>query len=302
MNFDHYQVFLKVGQRLSFTLAARDLYTSQPSVSRSIQNLENELGCKLFLRNKHGVTFTPEGRTLYEYVSNAFRELQKGEEAISADAMGEHGTVAMTATVTALDEFLFACLDAFHAHYPKIRFRISSVSSNASIDKLRSGAVDVAFITSPYQSYSDITTQTLMNFPNVVIAGKGMTALKEGTHTLEELSDYEFVSLPQSMQLRQYEQHVFREASLSPNTVAEVDSASTVIPMVSHNLGLGIVPYSLAKNAIEAGEVFVVKLAKPLPLRQVVMAIRSEERLTSAALLFTKFAARLAKDREAKAH
>ena len=57
-----------------------------------------------------------------------------------------------------------------------------------------------------------------------------------------------------------------------------------------------------AEQYLEAGEVFVVKLAKPLPLRQVVMAIRSEERLTSAALLFTKFAARLAKDREAKAH
>ena len=299
-------------QRIQTIILHSNLDKSLNMSNTSIQDLksndissnnDDNLNTGFILDNSGSYINNHNRRRTINHLNRVYDErLQKGEEAISADAMGEHGTVAMTATVTALDEFLFACLDAFHAHYPKIRFRISSVSSNASIDKLRSGAVDVAFITSPYQSYSDITTQTLMNFPNVVIAGKGMTALKEGTHTLEELSDYEFVSLPQSMQLRQYEQHVFREASLSPNTVAEVDSASTVIPMVSHNLGLGIVPYSLAKNAIEAGEVFVVKLAKPLPLRQVVMAIRSEERLTSAALLFTKFAARLAKDREAKAH
>ena len=80
MNYEYYKIFYFVGKHKNITKAAAELYSSQPAVTRAIQNLENELNCRLFVRNKTGVEFTHEGRTLFDYVSVAQSQLLKGEE------------------------------------------------------------------------------------------------------------------------------------------------------------------------------------------------------------------------------
>ena len=69
LNFDYYKVFYYVSKYGSLTRAAHVLMTSQPAVTRTIHNLENELGCRLFIRSKTGVELTPEGRLFYEYIA-----------------------------------------------------------------------------------------------------------------------------------------------------------------------------------------------------------------------------------------
>ena len=67
MNYEHCKIFYCVGKHKNITKAANELYSSQPAVSRAIMSLENELGCRLFIRNKNGVEFTHEGQTLFNY-------------------------------------------------------------------------------------------------------------------------------------------------------------------------------------------------------------------------------------------
>ena len=71
LNFEYYKVFYYVSKYGSLTRAANVLMTSQPAVTRTIHNLESELGCRLFIRSKKGVELTPEGRVFYEYISAA---------------------------------------------------------------------------------------------------------------------------------------------------------------------------------------------------------------------------------------
>ena len=79
-SFDYYRTFYYVAKYKNFTRAATMLLSSQPSVTRSIQNLESELGCRLFIRSRHGVTLTPEGEMLYRYVAPACERILRGEE------------------------------------------------------------------------------------------------------------------------------------------------------------------------------------------------------------------------------
>jgi DNA-binding transcriptional LysR family regulator len=273
MNYDYYHVFLAVGKRLSFTQAAKDLYTSQPSVTRTIHKLENELGVRLFIRSKKGVSFTPDGQTLYDYVATAFAQISKGEEQISDRVSLNGGSLSVGSTVTSLDEFLFDFLDDFHKLYPKVRYRISSQSSDGTISRLRSGLSDIAFVTTPFRPYEDISATEIKSFQNVLIAGNGIQKLKDGKHSIEEIAQYPIISLQRSMQLRQYSDEYFAKGNIDITPALEVDSASTIIPMVRHNLGVGIVPFSLAKRAIERGDIYVVGLREPLPERSVVMII-----------------------------
>ena len=55
-NFEYYKIFYYVARYGNFTQAANALLSSQPAITRAMQNLENELGCRLFIRSRHGVT------------------------------------------------------------------------------------------------------------------------------------------------------------------------------------------------------------------------------------------------------
>lgn len=77
-----YYVFYTAAACSSISKAAEKLYISQPAVSKSIQKLEDSLGCRLFLRSSRGVKLTAEGRLLYAHVKSAIDTLLIGEEKV----------------------------------------------------------------------------------------------------------------------------------------------------------------------------------------------------------------------------
>ena len=82
-----YRIFYTVAQCGSISAAARHLYISQPAISKSISNLENELQTHLFERTSRGVSLTEEGQLLFHHVSDAFHSLEAGEAELSAFAI-----------------------------------------------------------------------------------------------------------------------------------------------------------------------------------------------------------------------
>ena len=273
MIYEYYNTFLYVAKYKSATRAAKELYTSQPAVTRTIKLLETELGCSLFVRSKNGMELTKEGETLYQYVSNAFSTIAKGEELVSQSISIHGGEIAIGTTITALDEFLFEYLEGFHKLYPKIKYRISTQSSDQTVQKLKSGLIDIAFITTPYKASSDLTVKKIKDFDNVIIGGKKFEYLKGKKLKLEDLKEIPFIHLSKEMQLREYTDEILLKHNMEVETTIEVDSAHMIIPMVKNNLGIGIIPLSLAKDAIDNGSVFVFDLKEPLPKREVVVLI-----------------------------
>ena len=90
-NLEYYRVFYYVVKFNSITLAAEELFISQPAVSQAIKHLENSLGGSLFLRTPKGVRLTPEGELLYLYVSQGYEYLIQGESKFKELFMLETG-------------------------------------------------------------------------------------------------------------------------------------------------------------------------------------------------------------------
>ena len=84
---------IAVAECKSISQAAEMLYISQPSLSRYLSNLENELGCRLFTRSKSGMKLTPEGRTFYSYVSAGCAQFFKGESDLKDRLSLEKGEI-----------------------------------------------------------------------------------------------------------------------------------------------------------------------------------------------------------------
>ena len=79
-NLSLYYIFHTVAEKGNISLAAKELFISQPAISKSIQKLEESLNCKLFSRSSRGVLLTDEGALLYDHVKEAFETLNLGED------------------------------------------------------------------------------------------------------------------------------------------------------------------------------------------------------------------------------
>ena len=75
-----YRIFYTVARTKNISKAAKELYISQPAISKSIQKLEESMNCELFRRSSRGVILTEEGELLYSYVKVAFETLALGED------------------------------------------------------------------------------------------------------------------------------------------------------------------------------------------------------------------------------
>lgn len=288
MNYGYYSTFLYVAKFKSISKAAKELYTSQPAVTRVIKLIEKELGCSLFVRSKYGVELTKEGETLYEYVNSAFTTLTKGEELVSKAGSLTEGDILIGSTITALDEFLFEYLKVFHRKYPNVKYRIFTQSSNQTILKLNSGLIDIAFVTTPFDANPELIRYELNDFENIIIAGNQFKNILKKNNNLKELEDKPFVLLPRHMQLREYTDKLFAENGMDVDPTIEVDSAHMVAPMVENNFGIGIVPKSLVKKELEENRVFEVKLDKPLPNRKVIALVNKDFPIKTATKTFIK--------------
>ena len=79
VDFELYKIFYTVANTKNITKAAKELCISQPAISKSIKNLENQIGGKLFIRTKRGVSLTDEGREIYKYVKIGVEALYNAE-------------------------------------------------------------------------------------------------------------------------------------------------------------------------------------------------------------------------------
>ena len=82
MNLELYRIFYSIANHGSISKAAEHLYITQPAVSRSIRQLEEEMGCTLFVRTRKGVRLTQEGEILYQYIEHSLNFLTTDEKKI----------------------------------------------------------------------------------------------------------------------------------------------------------------------------------------------------------------------------
>ena len=101
INYDYYRIFYFVAKYGNISQAAKLLLNNQPNLTRTIKNLESELGCPLFSRTNRGMRLTPEGQKLYEHIKVAIEHIEAGEEEITeAIAALKDGTADIAIVTT----------------------------------------------------------------------------------------------------------------------------------------------------------------------------------------------------------
>ncbi|MEI3381295.1 MAG: LysR family transcriptional regulator [Dorea sp.] len=290
-NFEYYKIFYYVAKYENLTKAATALKTSQPAVTRTIHKLENELGCRLFTRSKTGMKLTPEGRTFYGYVAAGCAQFFKGENDLSNLISLENGTIYISATETALHCYLFQAMEEFNSLYPNVRFKILNNSTTESVNAVKEGKVDLAFVSANLQVAKPLRMKILRKYRDILIAGKRFEELKTGKEelSLKELVSYPWISLTAETITRRFLNEYFEKNGLTFAPDMELATTDMILPAVRHNLGLGFIPAEFADSQLESGQVFEIKVKEKLPERNIILIYDMEYPQSIAAKEFQKF-------------
>ena len=290
-NFEYYKIFYYVAKYENLTKAATALKTSQPAVTRTIHKLEGELGCRLFTRSKTGMKLTPEGRTFYGYVAAGCAQFFKGENDLSNLISLENGTIYISATETALHCYLFQAMEEFNSLYPNVRFKILNNSTTESVNAVKEGKVDLAFVSANLQVAKPLRMKILRKYRDILITGKRFEELKAGKEelSLKELVSYPWISLTAETITRRFLNEYFEKNGLTFMPDMELATTDMILPAVRHNLGLGFIPAEFADAELESGQVFEIKVKEKLPERNIILIYDMEYPQSIAAKEFQKF-------------
>ena len=290
-NFEYYKIFYYVAKYENLTKAATALKTSQPAVTRTIHKLEGELGCRLFTRSKTGMKLTPEGRTFYGYVAAGCAQFFKGENDLSNLISLENGTIYISATETALHCYLFQAMEEFNSLYPNVRFKILNNSTTESVNAVKEGKVDLAFVSANLQVAKPLRMKILRKYRDILIAGKRFEELKAGKEelSLKELVSYPWISLTAETITRRFLNEYFEKNGLTFMPDMELATTDMILPAVRHNLGLGFIPAEFADAELKSVQVFEIKVKEKLPERNIILIYDMEYPQSIAAKEFQKF-------------
>lgn len=282
ISYDYYRVFYYVAKYKSFTAAAKVLMNNQPNLTRMIKKLEYELGCTLFIRQRHGISLTPEGQKLYSHVAVAFEHIQCGEEEVAREKSLQSGTVSVASSEIALHCVLLPALKTFRSSYPGIRLRISNLSTPQAIDVLKKGLADLAIVTEPFDLPSDLSCVVLQPIQEVPVCSTSFS-LGIGTSLKAVLlKKYPVIGLEEQTGSFSFFSDFFNEIGFPFSPDISAATADQILPMVKSDLGIGFVPMEFLKKE-DMADLVILQMDPPIPPRNICILKRRDMPLSIAA-------------------
>lgn len=240
LNVKHLAVFRAVVKAGSVSAAARQLYISQPAVTKTVRLFETEIGLSLFLRVNGRLVLTPEAEELMPEVERLFGNVAAVKHLADEIRDGYSGSVSV-ATVTTLSPTLVAnAIARFHQHHPRVRFDIKALPTRHVVDAVATHQVDVGIIDEP-ASGVDMEVMDLchsevgcvIRADHALAARRRLTPLDIAKETLISFSDETLTG----WQLRE----AFHNAGVTGHVTFTVNHTHTAYALVQAGLGIGVV-------------------------------------------------------------
>ena len=248
MNTDYnlYKIFLYLYEEKSISKTAAKLYVSQPAISYSLKELENQLGYTLFYRNSKGIEPTLEAKELYSYISTAFNILNDAEEHIKNLNSLNIGCIRIGTPSHIGIFFLSSFIADFRKIYPGIKFEIICKSTTDMVEMLECRKLDIIVDTLPIYSKKTVTKVTLSKLYNCFAYNKNI--MKDiDVKKVEDLKNYPLIlpSATASIRLKLDEYMESQNTKLIP--IIESWTTELMIEMVRRGVGIGY----FVKNVID---------------------------------------------------
>ncbi|RHM61690.1 MULTISPECIES: LysR family transcriptional regulator [Coprobacillaceae] len=269
ISYDYYRIFYYVAKYKSFSRAAQVLSSNQPNITRSMNNLESQLGCVLFIRSNRGIILTNEGKQLYDHVAIAYQQLQAAERELANTKSLEKGIINLCVSETALRVYFLPIMNEFRKRYPHIHLQLSSHTTPQALQSLKNGESQLSIITTPATVEYPLRQTQLCDYEEILVAGKKYMSLADKPRHLYDLEDHPLICLSKDTMTYAFYHDLFVSNHAQFHVDIEAASTDQIVPMIENELGIGFVAKSIAKSAIKHGKVVEIPLIEKIPKRYV---------------------------------
>ncbi|ABX06090.1 MAG TPA: LysR family transcriptional regulator [Herpetosiphon sp.] len=239
MELSQLRYFEAVARLGNVTKAAHEQHIAQPSLSKALRALEQELGVHLFDRVGRGVELSDAGKLLLPYARRVLAELQAARHALQSRADLTVGHVSLGVTPTVGTRLIPQALAAFNRRYRGIQLELHEAGASELVELLNAGVVDLAIVSALVHG---VESTTLMSEPLVVAVGLQHRFAQRQSIAANELRDEGFILFPQGYELRNYTLQLCEQAGFAPRIVLDGGEMDTVVSLVAAGLGVAVVP------------------------------------------------------------
>jgi len=274
------QFYRAVARNLSFSDAAKELYTSQPYVSNQIRKLESHYGVPLFVRSQPRIALTEAGSALYQRIDQLLGEVEQLEQVVAEFRGLRRGTVQLGATQSVGNHVLPDLIAAFNRDHPEIVIQARISNTDEVLRWLELDEVEIGICPSRPDS-PNLVAEPFYRERLVVVHPAGM-------QLPDPLTPAEFAELPKVVREEGSLTLSKMRELLSPyqpdlEFVAQLAGTTAVNEAVAAGLGVSLVPERSARAWVEAGSVGVCAVAGVQPGHEFHLIYSQQRYITPAA-------------------
>lgn len=266
--------FVAVAEELSFTRAAANLHTAQPSLSQQIRQLEKELGVKLLDRSRHHVALTNAGRIFLQQARDILGRVDHASRLARHAADGHAGDLSVGTFPSADVRILPALRPLVAGHLPDLRLILHSKYAVEPLSGLQSGTLDVAFMRDPDDA-AGLEVIELLREKIVMVLPSHHALARKKKIPVKSLDDLPCITMERSMSpaLHDATATLYREARIRMHAVSSADNVLGHLQLVQEGLGFALLPESM--NALlPPGVTFRPLDCDPVPTVSIVLAYK----------------------------
>ncbi|MBP1931297.1 LysR family transcriptional regulator [Ammoniphilus resinae] len=289
MNTEQLHTFLVVCNCYNFSEAAKILFVPQPTVSNRIQYLEQELGVKLFIRGKRGVTLTEEGETFLPYAQQVINVINTAMSVLKPSH--EENKIRIGSTIPFTYPLILKKIQKLSSTYKNLEIVLLNVDQSVILDKLTSEEIDTAFVIEPIFQRGIECHRIGKENIQVILSPQHPLAHLERPLELTDLDNENFIIYePYSEIFKSYELINFiKNGKLLTNQIGVVKQ------LITQGSGIGLLPPFTIRQEKTRGELIHLPLNIEYDTIEYYLVCRKNERFFED-ILFTDMTAEMAKD------
>ena len=269
-NLSQYKIFYEVAKAGNISKAAKELYISQPAISKAISKLEDSLGLSLFTRSSRGVQLTSEGEILFEHTREAFDALDRGEQELKRIQEFDIGHLRIGVSNTLCKYILLPYLKTFIDQYPHMKVTIESQATAQTLARLEQQKIDLGLVAEP-SVRRDLAFIPVMDIQDTFVTTPNYLEnlyLREGRDTsLFETGN--IMLLDTSNMTRHHVDEYMAENNIFPHQILEVTTMDLLIEFAKIGLGIACVIKELVQKELDSGLLVEIPLYIPIHRRTI---------------------------------
>lgn len=283
MKLNQLRDMVAIVERGSLRAAARHLQVAQSALTRSIRQLEQELGSTLFERDAKGMVLTPMGRLFFQRASSAVNELRRAREEMDQARGGTQGTVVAGLSIMPHVGMLPRALPLFRKRFPGVVIKVIEGLYPAIEPGLRDGTIDFYLGASPSEPVAaGLVSELLFRNTRLVVGRKGHPLAR--ARSLKALAQAEWLTPSLSGNAAEDLDALFATFGLAPPKIMlQAHSAMSVLVALASTDLLAMLPEQWDEFPLTKGALQVIRVRERLPAPDIVVVRRADLPLTPAA-------------------